>query len=166
MVEVVQDVDFAWPSRVYYEDTDGQGYLYHSRCMNFFERARTEWVRSLGVTQSEWLAKGLGFVVSKAELNYHKPAFLDDALVATVKVLKAGRTRITLAQQLLKPHLEPQGAPLEQISWAGGATKDFSFLANAATSCIVSGEFSIAFIELEKGKPLAMPPQMAQALIK
>jgi tol-pal system-associated acyl-CoA thioesterase len=137
----VSEADFTWPCRVYYEDTDGQGFLYHSRCLNFFERARTEWVRSFGVTQSEWLAKGLGFVVSSATLKYLQPAFLDDALLATVCVGKVGRSRICLTQQLLKS----QGAA-------------------ANRSCIVMGEFTIAFVDLTRQKPVAMPPQMAEAL--
>lgn len=194
MVELVKDVDFAWVCRVYYEDTDGQGFLYHSRCMNFFERARTEWVRSLGVTQSAWLAKGLGFVVSKAELNYHKPAYLDDALLATVQVHKVGRTRISISQQLLKlqeptsdasfvTSVEPVLGAAGAVTPVGGASPDLPTAADLASEllvseskirthetafdvvdCIVSGHFSIAFIDLAKGKPVAMPQQMVQAL--
>lgn len=164
-MEVVRDVNYVWPSRVYYEDTDGQGFLYHSRCMNFFERARTEWVRSLGVTQSEWLTKGLGFVVSKAELHYHRPAFLDDALLATVNVLKVGATRITLAQQLLKLDA-PDSATALTALWRDMLEHSENRPSDLAgdLSCIVSGEFSIAFIDLEKGKPVRMPAEMAKAL--
>lgn len=156
MSQVLQGTDFSWPCRVYYEDTDGQGFLYHSRCLNFFERARTEWVRSLGVTQSEWLARQLGFVVSSAELKYHKPAFLDDALVATVKVLKVGRSRISMMQDLLKSnddgvtHSALADQHCQAASWSHRK--------------IVSGCFTIAFIDLAKQKPVAMPAEMSKAL--
>lgn len=75
---------FSWPARVYWEDTDGGGVVYYANYLKFLERARTEWLRSLGFVQTE-LAKdpGIIFVVAGLTIDYRRPARLDDALVIT-----------------------------------------------------------------------------------
>lgn len=76
--------DFQWPVRVYYEDTDAGGVVYHARYLHFLERARTEWLRAHGVDQSRLKAEfGLVFVVSKLSLSFRRPARLDDELLAS-----------------------------------------------------------------------------------
>lgn len=73
--------EFHWPVRVYYEDTDAGGVVYHACYLKFFERARTEFLRSLGWNQQELLKKGLcAFVVSELSIRYKSPAKLDDQL--------------------------------------------------------------------------------------
>ena len=71
--------EFSWRTRVYWEDTDGGGVVYYANYLKFMERARTEWLRSLGHSQHE-LAEQYGFVfaVAEAHVNYRKPARLDD----------------------------------------------------------------------------------------
>lgn len=85
--------------RVYYEDTDAGGIVYHANYLRYFERARTDWMRSLGAVHSELdAAHGLVFVVRDMALDYLAPARLDDELVVDVHVLEARRASMRLAQ--------------------------------------------------------------------
>jgi acyl-CoA thioester hydrolase len=91
---------FSFPVRVYYEDTDRGGVVYYANYLRFFERARTEWLRSLGVDQ-ERLAQdeGVGFVVVRAETDFRLGARLDDLLEVTVLPLERKRSYFWLAQE-------------------------------------------------------------------
>ena len=91
---------FQFPVRVYYEDTDRGGVVYYANYLRFFERARTEWLRSLGVNQ-ERLAEveGIGFVVARAEIDFRVGARLDDLLAVTVKVVEKKKTYFWLEQE-------------------------------------------------------------------
>ena len=72
---------FCWRARVYWEDTDGGGVVYYANYLKFMERARTEWLRSLGHSQSELASQyGYVFAVAEVNVNYRKPARLDDEL--------------------------------------------------------------------------------------
>jgi len=91
---------FSFPVRVYYEDTDRGGVVYYANYLRFFERARTEWLRSLGVSQEELAAQtGTGFVVSRAEIDFRIGARLDDLLSVTVLPLEKKRTYLWLGQE-------------------------------------------------------------------
>jgi acyl-CoA thioester hydrolase len=91
---------FSWPARVYYEDTDAGGVVYYANYLKFFERARTEWLRSFGLNQDK-LARdsGLIFVVRRALLDFMRPARLDDMLEVTVEPLKLARVYVDLVQE-------------------------------------------------------------------
>lgn len=94
---------FVWPVRVYYQDTDAGGVVYHASYVNFFERARTEWLRTFGYSNAGLMNElGAMFVVRKLELNYLKPALLDDMLDVTAQVKEVGRSRVTLLQTVLR----------------------------------------------------------------
>ncbi|WP_017167163.1 YbgC/FadM family acyl-CoA thioesterase, partial [Xanthomonas phaseoli] len=72
---------FSWPTRVYWEDTDAGGVVYHARYVAFMERARTEWMRALGYGQERMRQEhDLVFAVRSMQLDFLKPARLDDAL--------------------------------------------------------------------------------------
>lgn len=91
---------FTFPIRVYWEDTDAGGIVFYANYLKFFERARTEWLRNLGVEQQKLRDEAGGmFVVTQAELNYLRPARLDDLLEVTAVLQSAGRASITIAQQ-------------------------------------------------------------------
>ena len=94
---------FAWPVRVYYEDTDVGGVVYYANYLKYMERARTEWLRALGFDMSA-LARlhRCHFVAQRAEIDYLRPARLDDQLVATVALQRAGHARLVLEQDVLK----------------------------------------------------------------
>jgi len=76
---------FVWPSRVYYEDTDFSGVVYHANYLRYFERARTEWLRALGGDAKTLMRDhGLAFAVRRMELDFLKPARMDDMVEVSV----------------------------------------------------------------------------------
>lgn len=92
---------FIWPTRVYWEDTDAGGVVYHARYVAFMERARSEWMRALGWGQ-EAMRTGGGqvFVVRAMSLDFHKPARLDDCLQVSVELTQCRRASLVMAQQV------------------------------------------------------------------
>lgn len=92
---------FTLPVRVYYEDTDAGGVVYHANYLRFMERARTEWLRTLGFEQDQ-LARDMGivFVVAGLEIRYRKPARFNDALLVSAAMAKTGRTHILFEQKI------------------------------------------------------------------
>ncbi len=93
--------EFIWPVRVYYEDTDHGGVVYYANYLKFMERARTEWLRSLGFEQDQMIEEeGLIFAVRSVELNYHRPARFNDLLDVTARVIRYGRASVDFAQQV------------------------------------------------------------------
>jgi acyl-CoA thioester hydrolase len=91
---------FTWPVRVYYEDTDAGGIVYYANYLKFFERARTEWLRALGIHQQQLLdQEGAAFVVRSAAVEYISAARLDDQLEVRLTVEKLGRASVQFVQQ-------------------------------------------------------------------
>ena len=83
----VPSVPFIWPLRVYWEDTDAGGVVYHASYVRFFERARTEWLRAAGIGQQTLrVDHGVVFVVRGMDIRFNRPARLDDLLEASVSV--------------------------------------------------------------------------------
>jgi len=98
---------FAWPVRVYWEDTDAGGIVYYANYLKFFERARTEWLRALGIHQQALLEETGGmFVVSEAQVRYLKSARLDDELLLTTSLRDAGRASLSILQQAWHKHAD------------------------------------------------------------
>ena len=94
---------FIWPVRVYWEDTDAGGIVYYANYMKFMERARTEWLRALGIDQVRLMEEhGLMFVVVDVEAHYRKPARYGDQLQVTCKVRETTRASITLDQEVYR----------------------------------------------------------------
>ena len=92
---------FSWPLRIYYEDTDLSGVVYHANYLRYFERARTEWVRALGLAQDRLMqSEGLAFTVADLQIRYLRPARLDDDLEVTVTVAQRRRASLLFEQQL------------------------------------------------------------------
>ncbi len=120
---------FTFPIRVYWEDTDAGGIVFYANYLKFFERARTEWLRNLGVEQQKLRdAVGGMFVVTHAEINYLKAARLDDVIEVTAVLESAGRASMTIAQQaFLKPVSSDQAPQLLcegsiRIGWVDSTT--------------------------------------------
>jgi acyl-CoA thioester hydrolase len=91
---------FEHPIRVYWEDTDAGGIVFYANYLKFFERARTEWLRALGVGQHALRETTGGmFVVSETCVKYHRPAKLDDQLRVTATLAEGGRASLVIAQQ-------------------------------------------------------------------
>jgi tol-pal system-associated acyl-CoA thioesterase len=92
--------EFSLPIRVYIEDTDAGGIVYYVNYLKFMERARTEYMRSLGFDRDFIFNGDLMFVVRDIQLRYSQPARLDDELVATARPVKSGAAYILLAQSV------------------------------------------------------------------
>jgi len=118
-------VSFQFPIRVYWEDTDAGGIVFYANYLKFMERARTEWLRSLGVEQRKLRDETGGqFVVSETNLKYHRPARLDDELAVTAQLRQIGQASLTIEQRVLS--LSQADALLCQgtirIGWVDAAT--------------------------------------------
>ncbi|WP_338882869.1 MULTISPECIES: tol-pal system-associated acyl-CoA thioesterase [Xenorhabdus] len=92
---------FRWPIRVYYEDTDASGVVYHARYLGFYERARTEMLRERGFHQQSMLDEQVGFVVSRMTIDYRKPAKLDDQLIVESEVTNIRGASLTFIQRIV-----------------------------------------------------------------
>jgi acyl-CoA thioester hydrolase len=94
---------FSWLIRVYWEDTDAGGVVYHASYLRFLERARSEWLRSLGVSQHALRAESdVVFAVRSVRMEFLAPARLDDELTASVELTERGRASLTFRQQLVR----------------------------------------------------------------
>jgi acyl-CoA thioester hydrolase len=94
---------FDWPVRVYWEDTDAGGVVYYANYLKFLERARSEWLRSLGVEQTELAARdGVLFVVRRVEADYLHPARFNDLLSVGSRIAGLGRASLEMAQRIVR----------------------------------------------------------------
>lgn len=98
-----EDKTFSFPVRIYYEDTDAGGIVYYANYLKYAERARTEFLRHLGINQEEMLKdRGMGFVVRDCHISYKSPAKLDDALNITCKVTELKGVSLKMEQKLYR----------------------------------------------------------------
>lgn len=119
--------DFSLPIRVYYQDTDAGGVVYHSTYLNFMERARYEWLRELGFNVKLLTEiHNMLFMVRSLEIQYFKPAVLDDLLHVTVTVKEMGRSRITLSQEILCSHVKLVSATIHVVCVGAETLKPIS----------------------------------------
>jgi acyl-CoA thioester hydrolase len=127
---------FSWPVRVYYEDTDAGGVVYYANYLKFFERARTEWLRGVGLNQDKLaLQEGLIFVVRRALLDFARPARLDDLLDVTVEPLKIARVYVDLVQE-----------------------------ARCGTQALARAEVRVACLDRRNFKPAAIPQSLRESI--
>ena len=126
--------EYCLPIRVYVEDTDVGGIVYYANYLKYFERARTELIRTLGYDKPAFF-NGLQFVVHSVEVKYRQPAVLDDQIVATAKLLSVSRTSFTIPQKVLRNN-----------------------------EVLVEGVVKVACINHERKRPAAIPTDMLQTL--
>lgn len=94
---------FGMPVRVYYQDTDAAGVVFHANYLDFMERARVEWLRIQGFEPQELARRfRLMFIVRHLDIAYMKPAVLDDVVTVTAAVQKLGRAQVTLVQEVMR----------------------------------------------------------------
>lgn len=95
--------EFSWPVRVYYEDTDAAGVVYYANYLNFYERARTEWLRAQGYEQDQLRAThGIVFVVSALQVEYRRPALFNDALQVRCRLQKQSAAALHFDQSVVR----------------------------------------------------------------
>lgn len=117
--------EHVFPVRIYYEDTDFSGFVYHAAYLKFFERGRTEFLRSLGIHHVELAQQGLAFAVRRMEIDFRQPASIDDALTVVTRVASATGARLTLEQVIRRGDIELVGANVvvAAIRLGGGAAR-------------------------------------------
>ncbi|MBR7070408.1 MAG: tol-pal system-associated acyl-CoA thioesterase [Oxalobacter sp.] len=97
------DASFVWPVRVYFEDTDSGGVVYYANYLKFYERTRSEWLRTLGISQQSLAQeRQVLFVVRNAAVNYHRSAVLDDALSVTLDVARIRGASVEFEQKVIR----------------------------------------------------------------
>ena len=98
---------FVWPVRVYYEDTDAGGVVYHANYLRFMERARTEWLRALGVDQEKLLREERRrFVVTSMQADFRLPAKFNDQLIVTARLERLTRVTFNIEQNIYRDYPE------------------------------------------------------------
>ena len=124
---------FGWPIRVYIEDTDAGGIVFHARYLHYMERARTEWVRSCGVGLRAGLADNISYVVQRLSIHYAVPAKLDDELVVTAEPVAFGRVWMEFRQRVVRVQDQKQ---------------------------LCEASVKVACIALDSGRPMRLPDNM------
>ena len=127
--------EYRLPIRVYIEDTDAGGIVYYVNYLKYFERARTELIRSLGVDKTAVMEDGSVFVVTSAAIDYHAPARLDDQLEADAEVVNSGAATIEFRQSVVRSGIE-----------------------------LASGQVRVALTDGASGKPKRMPKGLRELL--
>lgn len=132
--------EFAWPIRVYWEDTDAGGIVFYANYLKFFERSRTEWLRSLGIEQQRLKdSTGGMFVVVETSVRYLRPARLDDELIVTASLQEAGRASMIIVQQALLKSEQTE-------------------------TVICSGNIRIGWVDASTMQPARIPPSILERL--
>ncbi|WP_228739309.1 tol-pal system-associated acyl-CoA thioesterase [Marinobacter arenosus] len=129
---------FELPLRVYIEDTDAGGIVFHAKYLHYMERARTEWVRSCGVGLRAGLAENISYVVQRMGIHYSVPARLDDRLLVTAEPSAYGRVWMEFKQRVYR-------------------AEDRTLLCEA--------DVRVACVALDSGRPRRLPENM-QALLQ
>ena len=138
---------FSWSVRVYWEDTDSGGIVFYANHLKYFERARTEWLRSLGLEQQRLRDEGAGmFVVAHTDVHYHRPARLDDLLLVTAHLAEAGRTSLTI----------------DQRAWRQPASDD---PAHAEPELLCAGRIRLGWVDSVHLRPMRMPAALLAKVI-
>jgi len=159
---------FEFPVRIYWEDTDAGGIVFYANYLKFFERARTEWLRALGIGQQALReATGGLFVVSETAVRYHRPARLDDELIVTAQLQDIGRASLTIAQQarLMQRHvsadLSAAGPPQGALSPSGDSAVHE---VTSVGALLCEGSIRIGWVDAASLKPGRIPPHILELL--
>ena len=134
-------VDFSATMRIYWEDTDAAGIVFYANFLKFFERARTEWLRTKGYSQEQLRTeRGTGFIVTDASISYRRPARLDDLIDVTVALTRVGQASLQIAQQALR--IVPDGT----------------------NELLADGTIRIGCVELGTYRPRRIPTEILQSI--
>lgn len=139
MVEQAPEGRFELPIRVYIEDTDAGGIVFHAKYLHYMERARTEWVRSCGVGLRAGLADNISYVVQRLTIHYAVPAKLDDELLVTAEPVALGRVWMDFRQRVMR-------------------AEDRKLLSDS--------DVRVACVALDSGRPRRLPTNMQELLAR
>ncbi len=148
---------FLWPLRVYYENTDAGGVVYHSQYLNFLERARSEWLRHLGFSQSALRQEqDIVFAVYKLTTTFQLPAHLDDVLSVSVRLLQLRAASLTFVQNI--DYFPKELSVAVQVISLPVYDKLFS------TTALVQAEVKISAVSASRFRPCALPAALSAAI--
>ncbi|MCD1648404.1 YbgC/FadM family acyl-CoA thioesterase [Marinobacter adhaerens] len=139
MVEQAPEARFELPIRVYIEDTDAGGIVFHAKYLHYMERARTEWVRSCGVGLRAGLADNISYVVQRLDIHYAVAAKLDDELLVTAEPVAFGRVWMDFRQRVLRA---------------------------ADRKVLSDSNVRVACVALDSGRPRRLPENMQELLAR
>lgn len=143
---------FSWRTRVYWEDTDAGGVVYYANYLRFMERARTEWLRTLGFCQRDLASNhGVLFAVTRVRIDYRRPARLDDELSVTCEPRALGAASISFAQNIVR------------VSAAAAAAPEPAGAFDAAPGVLTESEVRIACLDARTFRPLRTPEFLLSA---
>jgi len=143
---------FTFGIRVYWEDTDAGGIVFYANYLKFMERARTEWLRSLGISQSALRETSGGiFVVSETQLKYHRPARLDDELLVTAELRQIGTASLIIGQRVLSKSEQD-------------ASRSGNLAADADAPLLCEGTIRIGWVNAESLRPARIPREVSGTL--
>ena len=130
--------DFSWPVRIYYEDTDAGGIVYNANYLKFLERARTEWLRQLGIEQDQLLQLGVAFVVRHIDIEFRNAARFNQRLTVSCQVAQQKRASLIFSQEI----------------------------ADETGRTIVTAKVTIACVNLAAMKPIAIPDHVSGVIAR
>lgn len=143
---------FAWPVRVYYEDTDSGGVVYYANYLRYMERARSEWLRGLGFEQDELAREhDVVFAVRAAQIEYLRPARFNDRLTVTAALIDEGRASMAFSQHVLRASVER--APAQGYIENNACEEMMADEENK----LCTGEIHVACLSASRLRPCAIP---------
>ncbi len=160
---------FQWPIRVYWEDTDAGGIVFYANYLKFFERSRTEWLRSLGIEQQKLKDRTGGmFVVAETSVRYLRPARLDDELIVTATLIETGRASMVIGQQVLlkseRITATERSAGPPQASSAPSGGSALHEVNSVGASLLCHGTIRIGWVEATSMLPKRIPESITASL--
>ncbi|PKI01902.1 tol-pal system-associated acyl-CoA thioesterase [Glaciecola sp. 33A] len=141
---------FSIPIRVYYEDTDAGGLVYHTNYLKFMERSRTEWLRHLGIEQKTLLEQSIGFVVKELSMKNSKAAAFNDMLSVSCQVVELKKASMVFRQHAYRVKDSAN-------THNNNNNNNNNNVTSTEKELLVSAEVRVACVDLEKMKPIAIP---------
>lgn len=147
-------------NRIYYEDTDAGGIVYHANYLKFMERARTEWVRSLGLQQNKLLEQFIGFVVIDMAIKFKLSAKLDDEILISCQAKEIKRASIVFEQCVSR-------VTTSDLSLENGEIKRMQETENTENKnnqTLVIAEVKVACVNMQTQRPVAVPADLLREM--
>jgi len=129
---------FTWPVRVYWEDTEAGGIVYYANYLKFMERARTEWLRVIGLEQGPLQQQGYIFVILDTQVEYKRPGRYGDALTVTARIRERTRATLSFTQEIFRGGVEGE--------------------------LLVTGAIRVACLDAQSYKPKGLPKMLVEKL--
>jgi acyl-CoA thioester hydrolase len=156
--------EFSWPVRVYYEDTDSGGVVYYANYLKFMERARTEWLRSLGLEQDKLInEEGIIFAVRSIQVDYLKPALFNQLLSVSAEIIETGKASMTFKQEVV---VDKNETNIETIyKKKSSITKGEESEVVSSDQVLCRGQIKIACLDASSMRPCAIPDPVRKEIL-